>query len=95
MPINETQGVCYEQPRSLEDRVAIAQDFAARSNYQLPLAIDRMDNRANELYAGWPERLYIVDENGIIVYKGKTGPFGYHPEEVAAWLNGRFASVAR
>jgi type I thyroxine 5'-deiodinase len=51
-----------------------------------------MDNRANELYAGWPERLYIVDEKGTVVYKGKPGPYGYHPEEVAEWLARRFSS---
>ena len=27
---------------------------------------------------------------GKIVYKGKPGPFGYHPEEVEAWLANRF-----
>ena len=27
-----------------------------------------------------------MDEAGTIVYKGKPGPFGYHPEEVEAWL---------
>jgi hypothetical protein len=26
----------------------------------------------------------------VIVYKGKPGPFGYHPEEVEAWLTARF-----
>jgi hypothetical protein len=45
---------------------------------------------ANALYAGWPERFYIVDERGVIVYKGKPGPFGYHPEEVESWLARRF-----
>ena len=40
----------------------------------------------------WPERLYVVDEKGEIVYKGKPGPFGYHPEEVEAWLAARFKS---
>ena len=49
-----------------------------------------MDNPANAAYAGWPERFYIVDEKGVIVYKGKPGPFGYHPEEVEAWLAQRF-----
>jgi peroxiredoxin len=28
----------------------------------------------------------IIDEQGRVAYKGKPGPFGYHPEEVAAWL---------
>ena len=50
--------------------------------------IDGMENRADSLYAGWPERFYIVDGSNTIVYKGKTGPFGYHPEEVEAWLAG-------
>ena len=31
-----------------------------------------------------------MDEKGIIVYKGKPGPFGYHPEEVEDWLARRF-----
>jgi hypothetical protein len=51
-----------------------------------------MGNPADGIYAGWPERLYIVDEHGIIAYKGKTGPFGYHPEEVEAWLAKRFGA---
>lgn len=46
-----------------------------------------MDNRADELYGAWPERLYILDARGIIVYKGELGPFGFKPEEVAASLS--------
>jgi hypothetical protein len=86
MDSNEKESVCYPQPRTLAQRVAIANDFARRFHYDVPLAVDPIDNRANALYAGWPERFYIVDEGGVIVYKGKPGPFGYHPEEVEAWL---------
>jgi iodothyronine deiodinase-like protein len=86
MPSNEKESVCYPQPRTLAQRVAIANDFVRRFHYDVPLAVDAMDNRANALYAGWPERFYVLDAAGLIVYKGKTGPFGYHPEEVEAWL---------
>ena len=90
MDSNEKEGVCYPQPRTLAQRVAIANDFAKRFGYRVPLAVDRIDNGANALYAAWPERFYIVDEKGVVVYKGKPGPFGYHPEEVEAWLAKRF-----
>lgn len=90
MDSNEEEGVCYPQPVTLDDRVAIARDFVESCAYEIPIAIDPPDNPANELYAGWPERFYIVDETGTIAYKGKTGPFGYYPEEVAAWLVKRF-----
>ncbi len=90
MTANEREDVCYAQPRTLAQRVAIANDFVKRFGYPLPLAVDPMENPADRIYAGWPERFYIVDEAGAIAYKGKTGPFGYHPEEVEAWLAKRF-----
>ncbi len=87
---NEEESVCYEQPQTLADRVEIAKDFVERFQYPIPLLVDDVDNAAMHAYAGWPERLYVIDEKGVIVYKGKPGPFGYHPEEVATWLEGRF-----
>ena len=90
MDSNEEEGVCYPQPVTLEDRCAIARDFAESCGYEIPIAIDPVDNPADEIYAGWPERLYVVDADGTIAYKGETGPFGYHPEAVAAWLRTRF-----
>jgi hypothetical protein len=90
MDSNEKEGVCYAQPVTLDDRLRIARDFVRTCEYEIPIAVDPVDNPANELYAGWPERFYIVDEQGTIAYKGETGPFGYHPDAVAAWLMGRF-----
>ena len=90
MTANEREDVCYPQPRTLEHRMKIANDFVQRFRYRIPLAVDPMENPADRIYAGWPERFYIVDESGAIAYKGKTGPFGYHPEEVEAWLARRF-----
>ena len=90
MKVNDDQGICYPQPRTLAQRVAIASDFVRRFRYRIPLAVDAMDNRADALYAGWPERIYVVDEGGRVAYKGKTGPFGFHPEELETWLAHRF-----
>ena len=94
MDSNVTEGVCYPQPTNLADRVRIANDFAHRFHYDIPMVVDPIENPANQAYAGWPERLYVVDENGTIVYKGKPGPFGYHPEEVETWLARRFGEVS-
>ncbi len=86
MDSNVDEGVCYSQPHSLEGRLAIAQDFVKRFHYPIPLAIDAMGDPVNRLYAGWPERLYVIGENSTILYKGGMGPFNYKPEEVRMWL---------
>jgi len=90
MDSNEEEGVCYPQPKTTEQRLAIANDFVKRFEYPLPLLVDPIENPANAAYAAWPERFYILDEQSKIVYKGETGPFGFHPEEVEAWLAQRF-----
>jgi Iodothyronine deiodinase len=86
MDSNETENVCYRQPKTLGDRLLIANDFVKRFGYPIPLGVDTMDDKIEKVYAGWPERFYIVDRAGTIVYKGEPGPFGFHPEEVEAWL---------
>jgi type I thyroxine 5'-deiodinase len=95
MDSNEEQGVCYAQPVTFDDRVKIVRDFVERCAYDIPIVIDPIANPANEVYAGWPERLYVIEADGTIAYKGETGPFGYHPEEVAAWLIRRFPPEVR
>ena len=92
MDSNEKENVCYPQPKTLRERVAIANDFVKRFHYDVPTLVDDMENSANDVYAGWPERFYVLDESGKIVFKGKPGPFGFHPEEVESWLNARFPS---
>lgn len=90
MKSNVDQGVCYPQPHTLAQRVAIAGDFSQRFHFPLPLGIDDMHDTTDRAYSAWPERIYIVDESGTIVYKGGLGPFNYHPEEARAWLAKRF-----
>ena len=86
MPENDTEKVCYTQPRTTAQRVAIANDFVHRFHYDVPLLVDPIDNPAMTAFAGWPERLYIVGTDGLLRYAGHPGPFKYYPEEVAAWL---------
>lgn len=52
-----------------------------------PVVVDKTDNKVNASYAGWPERLVVVGVDGKIAYKGsKSGPGGFKPAEVEAWL---------
>jgi hypothetical protein len=93
MKSNVKDDVCYAQPKTLEQRVVIANDFIKRFHYPLPFGIDDMSNAASDAYAAWPERIYIVDEDGRITYRGGMGPFDYHPGEARAWLAKRFGEV--
>jgi type I thyroxine 5'-deiodinase len=93
MKSNIKDDVCYAQPKNLEQRVAIANDFVQRFQFPLPFGIDDMSNRAEGAYSAWPERLYIVDETGRIAYRGGMGPFKYNPAEVREWLAAKFGAV--
>lgn len=93
MKSNLKDDVCYAQPKTLEQRVAIAKDFTTRFKFPLPFGIDDMGNAADNAYSAWPERLYIIDETGHIVYRGGMGPFNYKPAEVHEWLTAKYGAV--
>jgi hypothetical protein len=95
MKSNVKDDVCYAQPKTLAQRVMIANDFIRRFKFPLPFGIDDMSNAANDAYAAWPERIYIVDESGHIAYRGGIGPFNYKPQEARDWLAARYGAVKR
>jgi type I thyroxine 5'-deiodinase len=78
------------KPKTLEQRISIAKDFVERFDYAMPLVVDSLENRADEAYAAWPARLYVIDEQGLVAYKGGVGPFGFQPDELEQWLGARF-----
>uniref|UniRef100_A0A8C3X5B1 Iodothyronine deiodinase n=1 Tax=Catagonus wagneri TaxID=51154 RepID=A0A8C3X5B1_9CETA len=70
--------------QNLQDRLQAAHLLLDR-NPQCPVVVDTMKNQSSQLYAALPERLYVL-QAGRILYKGKPGPWNYHPEEVRAVL---------
>jgi len=79
--------VCYLQPKSIEQRTKIAQDFLKRiaPNHFYELWLDSMDNHGAIQFKADPERLYVIKGKKIAMVGGK-GPFEYCPSEVEKWL---------
>ena len=73
--------------------MAIAKDFTTRFKFPLPFGVDDMSNAADNVYAAWPERLYVIDQTGHVVYRGGMGPFNYKPVEVREWLAAKYGAV--
>ena len=83
---NEEAGIRIEQHRSLEERLACARLCASALGLSIPMLVDGMENAAFEAYSAWPERIYILSNDGRIHYKGGPGPFGFDPAESRAAL---------
>ncbi|MBR8537810.1 redoxin domain-containing protein [Carboxylicivirga sediminis] len=83
IPINLQDDVVYDQPTTLAGRAAVARDWIKAQNIHMPVALDDMHNTVDELYAGSPERLYVIDSDGIIRFRSSQGPFDDH--EVDQW----------
>jgi hypothetical protein len=82
MDSNRKDQIVIDQPTSFEERCEAAQILVERLKYELPLAIDGLDNHAESAYAAWPERLYVVAKGGRIAYRGGLGPFGFDTEDI-------------
>ena len=48
-------------------------------NFKFTTVVDELDDRVATAYAAWPERLYVIDKEGLIVYAGGQGPFEFWP----------------
>lgn len=87
VPQNEKDNVLVKDPTTDEERKKVAEDFATQFKLNLPVLLDTIDDKMEKNYAGWPDRLYVIDGEGKIAFKGSPGPRGFKPEDVPAKLD--------
>jgi len=79
---NVEQQVLYEQPKTADERAALAGVCMLNLGFGMPMLLDNMDDEVDCRYAALPERLYVLDEDGVIVYRGVMGSRGF---DVESW----------
>ena len=82
MSSNDEAGITIKQPRDESQRQAVAQQCCAALSISMTLLVDDMGDRVGHAYSGMPDRLYLIDREGRVAYKGGRGPFGFKPGEL-------------
>ncbi len=92
MAANEKDGVEFKQPKTYDERVAVAGECMKDLKIAIPCLVDDMNNTAQKAYAGWPDRLYVVGKDGKVAFKGELGPKGFKPADAEAALKKQLAA---
>lgn len=71
----------YAQHRSLDERIEVGQACMLKLALEMPAVVDEMDDAVARAYGAVPERLYLIGEDGTVVYKGGMGPMFFRPAE--------------
>jgi hypothetical protein len=82
MQSNVKDNVLFATPKTMAERESIAGSCVRKLGIKFPAVVDKIDNRTEQAYTGWPDRLYLIDRDGRVAYKSKAGPFGFHPDDL-------------
>ena len=91
IPENRRSGIAVHEPATDDERRSVASTCAVKLEVTMPVAIDGVDNAVAFAYGGWPDRLYLIDSDGRIVFQGGEGPFGFKPDELERAIAQEFA----
>jgi type I thyroxine 5'-deiodinase len=86
MQSNVRDQVLFRSPRDMSERLSVAGACVRKLHVKFPALVDGIDDQVETAYTGWPDRLYLIEQGGHIAYKSKAGPFGFHPDDLAAAL---------
>ena len=78
---NVAEGVLFRQHQTYEEREKAANACSVGLHISLPVLVEEINNDIDESYGAAPERLYLVDEDGIVSYHGGAGPHFFDLDE--------------
>jgi hypothetical protein len=84
---NREEGLLIPQPRSQEERSAVAQTCCGKLDITMPMVVDDVADRVGHAYSGLGQRLYLLDSDGRVAYKSGRGPYGFLAGELEQSLH--------
>lgn len=81
---NLEDDVVLTAPTTMAEREAIAEVCMLKLALDMPMVVDAMDDAIDRAYNALPERLYLLDADGRVVFKTVAGSHGFDPEAWAA-----------
>jgi len=68
-----------EDPETQQERFRVARECRRDVGLPFRILVDTMDDRTATRWGAWPVRLFVVDTDGIVIYSGRPGPWGFSP----------------
>jgi Iodothyronine deiodinase len=72
--VNLDSEIVYDQPSTIEQRAAIAEACQLDLRLKMPVLLGDIEDQTDLAYAARPVRLFVLDENGVIVHRSGIGP---------------------
>jgi len=71
----------FEQHRTLEERLTVANKFVTDFDYKITTLVDNMVPELcfERQMGAWPEQFYIIDKKGLISFIGTPNEQGFPP----------------
>jgi thiol-disulfide isomerase/thioredoxin len=85
---NAKEKIDYATHQNPGERVQVANTCASKMQIEFPMLVDDMNDSVDRAYSAWPTRLYVVDRDGRIAFKGQPGPFGFKADALRQALTG-------
>ena len=85
---NTRAGITIATHRDYAERIDACTLAQSKLKIEMPALVDGMDDAVNKAYAASPDRLYLIDKDGLIAIKGARGPRGFAPsvDDARDWL---------
>ena len=77
VPNNLIENVIFDEPTTDEERTEVAAECQISLGLDMPMLVDAIDNDIDKQYVGLPMRQFLINADGMIVYAGQKGPFGW------------------
>jgi len=73
----------FLEPQNEDARAELAKVCQTDLGFNMPMLLDNMSNEVDLKFAALPERLYVLDANGKVFFRGIMGSRGF---DVDTWL---------